>query len=204
MRWSVVIPVKTTSIGKSRLDDSGVDRPSLALAIALDTVDAATRAAHVSEVVVVSSDADVRAGVEAIAHAHAVDDPGMGLNGAVRAGLETCEHEARAALLGDVPALTACDLDAALAAAEQHERAFVADAEGSGSTLVAWRAPATYEAHFGSDSAAAHRGAGFHPLDVDAASTLRRDVDTREQLEAARDLGLGPRSRALLDAARAA
>ena len=82
--------------------------------------------------------------------------------------------------------------------------AVVPDAEGSGSVLVTWNTPGTHEAHFGADSAAKHADAGHVTLDVPATSTLRRDVDTAEQPEAAAALGLGPRTTALLEAARAA
>ena len=128
----------------------------------------------------------------------------MSLNGAARAGLERASHEARAVMLGDLPALTAADLDDALARATGQERAVVPDAEGSGSVLVTWRVSGAHEAHFGTDSAAKHADAGHTVLDVPASSTLRRDVDTAEQLEVAAALGLGPRTTALLEAARAA
>ncbi|MGO1236751.1 MAG: 2-phospho-L-lactate guanylyltransferase, partial [Microbacterium gubbeenense] len=88
MLWSVVIPVKTTQSGKSRLELPGAERPQLALAIALDTIAAAASAETVGEVLVVTSDADVQAGVEQIEGATSIPDPGMGLNGAARAGLE--------------------------------------------------------------------------------------------------------------------
>lgn len=204
MLWSVVIPVKTTQAGKSRLDLPGADRPQLALAVALDTIAAAAAAQQVGEVLVVTSDADVQAGVEQIDGATWIPDPGMGLNGAVRAGLERASEEARAGMLGDLPALTPADLDGALAAAAGHERAVVADAENSGTVLVTWRTPATYEPHFGPESAARHVEAGHALLDVPARSALRRDVDTAEQLRDAAALGLGPRTSALLQAARGA
>ena len=50
--WTVVIPLKPPGVGKSRL---GVD-PSLARAIALDTVEAASRAHQVSRLIVVTAD----------------------------------------------------------------------------------------------------------------------------------------------------
>jgi len=202
MLWSVVIPVKTTQSGKSRLELPGAERPQLALAIALDTIAAAASAEAVGEVLVVTSDADVQAGVEQIDGATSIPDPGMGLNGAARSGLERATLEARAAMLGDLPALTGSDLTAALRSAENEERALVADAEGSGSVLITWRTPATFEPRFGASSAAQHVDAG-HVLLPDAVPTLRRDVDTADQLRAAHALGLGPRTTALLAAARA-
>src|SRR5699024_2239890 len=101
----------------------------LALAIALDTIAAATAAQAVGEVIVVTSDADVQAGVDQIDGATWIADPGMSLNGAARAGLERATNEARAVMLGDLPALTGDDLDRALLAAAAQDRAVVPDAE---------------------------------------------------------------------------
>lgn len=204
MLWSVVIPVKTTQAGKSRLELPGAERPQLALAIALDTIAAAASAEAVGEVVVVTSDADVQAGVDQIDGATWIPDPGMGLNGAARAGLERASHEARGALLGDLPALTGSDLDRAMLAATAEERGVVPDAEDSGSVLVTWRVPGVHEAQFGPDSARRHVEAGHTVLNIPTNAPLRRDVDTADQLRAAAELGLGPRTKALLAAANAA
>src|SRR4029453_11451948 len=54
--WTVVIPVKPSARGKSRLNVSGVDRVALARAIALDTVAAAAACESVAQVVVVTDD----------------------------------------------------------------------------------------------------------------------------------------------------
>ncbi|WP_110590098.1 2-phospho-L-lactate guanylyltransferase [Microbacterium suaedae] len=201
MKWSVVVPVKTTASGKSRLELPDADRPQLALAIALDTIDAAACADAVGEVIVVTGDADVQAGVEQIDGARWISDPGMGLNGAARAGLERAEHDARAAMLGDLPALKSIDLDRALLRATAEERGVVADTEGIGSVLLTWREPSVFDPRFGSGSAQQHVEAGHVLLDVPATSTLRRDVDTAEQLRDASHLGLGPRTSTLLEAA---
>ena len=104
----------------------------------------------------------------------------------------------RAALLGDLPALRPADLADALRAAASVDRGVVADAEGTGSTLVAARAGVAWQSSFGDGSFARHVELGCAPLPVPDASTLRRDVDTADQLAAARALGLGPRTAALL------
>ncbi|MBP2436681.1 2-phospho-L-lactate guanylyltransferase [Microbacterium amylolyticum] len=201
--WSLVIPVKPTADGKSRLDGARLPRPALALAIALDTIAAAADARCVDEVIVVTSSADVIAGLEHIPGTRAIPDPGMGLNGAVRAGLAQAAGPARAAMLGDLPALSAHDLDGALTAGTQYARAFVPDAEGTGTTLVMWRDVTLYESRFGAGSANEHRAAAFVALPVDAPG-LRRDVDTAEQLRDAAQMGLGPRTTNLLRAVEAA
>lgn len=197
-----MIPVKG-SAGKSRLEHP--DRVELATAIALDTIDAVCRAQHVAEVVVVTSDGTFALqAVSAVGGAprpsvRVVPDPEAGLNAAVSAGLAAADAaRPRAALLGDLPALDPADLDAALERAAAHDRAFVPDAEGTGTTLIAAMPGVPLEAAFGDGSAARHADAGFAPLDVPATSTLRRDVDTADQLRAAAALGLGPRTSALL------
>ncbi|MFL0410368.1 2-phospho-L-lactate guanylyltransferase [Microbacterium paludicola] len=201
--WTVVIPVKGSS-GKSRL--AHPDRAELASAIALDTIDAVCRAENVAEVIVVTADGELALRVVSDAGAgprplvRVVPDPGNGLNPAIAAGVAAVEPSRhRAALLGDLPALHPADLDAALELAAAHDRAYVPDAEGTGTTLIAAVPGVPLEPGFGGDSAARHADAGFAALDIPATSTLRRDVDTADQLHSAVGLGLGPRTSALLD-----
>lgn len=197
-RVALVIPVRAADRGKSRLDVEQARRSALAAAFALDTVAAARAAARVGELVVVGSLAEPVEGVRV------VDDPGAGLIAAIAAGLaalgsgEGPSNEPTAVLLGDLPALRPVELDAALAEAARYERAFVPDAEGSGTSLIVARAGVPHAPAFGPDSAERHRAAGYIELSLPAGSGLRRDVDTIEQLRAAASLVLGPRTRALL------
>jgi 2-phospho-L-lactate guanylyltransferase len=193
------MPVKPAAVGKSRLVVEGVDRIALARAIALDTIAAAAAAESVAQVVVVTDDA--------LLPVLAADIPGLrmvpegeakGLNAAVAEGARHIDGMPRAALLGDLPALRPGDLDEALSRAEALERCVVADADGTGSTLVTAAAGVEWESHFGPGSFAEHVSRGCTPLEVAAASTLRHDVDTSEQLRAADGLGLGPRTSQLL------
>lgn len=197
--WAVIVPVKPTAIGKSRLVVDGVERVALARAIALDTIAAAASCALVDRVVVVTDDG----GLVMLAF----DIPGLrfvsegeagGLNEAIAVGAAACGGMPRAALLGDVPALRPDDLGAALEQAAGVERGVVADAEGTGSTLVTAAAGISWASAFGEGSFAAHIGLECVPLEIAPSSSLRRDVDTADQLDAARALGLGPRTAALL------
>lgn len=191
--WSIVIPVKPSAMAKSRLGAS----VALARAIALDTVAAALEA---SAVVVVTADDAVAAEAEALG-ARAVREPApSGLDAAIAAGLAGLDAGPCAVLLGDLPALRSADLSAALVLASAHERAFVADAEGTGTTLVTASAGSPFIHAFGPDSARRHRELGLHELVLPPTSTLRRDVDLAEHLEQAADAGLGPRTRAVLAA----
>jgi 2-phospho-L-lactate guanylyltransferase len=199
--WTVVIPVKPSARGKSRLDVPGVVRVELARAIALDTIEAAASCASVGQVVVVTDDGGLVMQAFDIPGLRFVsDEKAEGLDAAVALGAETAEGMPRAALLGDVPALRPEDLAAALDAAAAVDRGVVADAEGTGSTLVTARAGVMWSSSFGDGSFARHMSLGCVPLSIPDASTLRRDVDTAGQLAAAEQLGLGRRTAALLGA----
>ncbi|MFC8732858.1 2-phospho-L-lactate guanylyltransferase [Luteimicrobium sp. NPDC057192] len=199
--WTVVVPVKGGPDAKSRLAthvDAGARR-TLADALALDTLDAVLATPSVACVVVVTGEGRLLPAVPddgpRVIH---VDDPGQGLGAAVRAGLDAAPDAPTAVLLGDLPALRPADLDAALADASGHERAFVPDADGTGTTLLTGRSPEHLRPRFGQGSAAAHLEAGHVPLG--ARSSLRRDVDTAADLDDAAALGVGPRTSAFLAA----
>lgn len=179
MQWTVVIPVKPPAIGKSRLGLGA----ELARAIALDTVAAAVACAAVDRVIVVTSDAAFRPpGAEVL-----VEDSPSGIDAAVAAGAALAGiRTARAALLGDLPALVPQELAAALALAALAPRSFVADREGTGTTLVTASPEVELLTAFGPDSAASHRRLGLDALDLPVGSSVRFDVDTREQFEVAR------------------
>lgn len=198
--WTVVIPVKDAARAKSRLHVPRAERVALARAIALDTIAAAAACERVRRVVVVGDDGGLVLG--------ALDLPGLrfvpegdarGLDEAIARGLVGFDDAPRAALLGDLPALRPGDLADALDAASAHARAVVADAEGTGSTLVTAAAGVTWTSAFGDGSFARHVALGCVALDVAGSSTLRRDVDTADQLAEARALGLGARTSSLLD-----
>lgn len=182
MHWTFVIPVKGFAGAKSRFAPG--DNRSLARAMALDTVEVALA---VASVIVVTTDP---LPFEELG-ARVIPDPREGLNAAIAAGVAAADG-ATAVLLGDHPALTSAELRDALAAAHGHERALVADAEGTGSALTTSRG--IHDPQFGADSAAKHAAAGYTPLDGDWPG-LRRDIDTADQLAG---LTLGPRTTAIL------
>jgi 2-phospho-L-lactate guanylyltransferase len=178
MRWTVIIPVKPAAIGKSRL---GLG-PELARAIALDTVAAVVACDAVDRVIVVTADAAFRPpGAEVLP-----ERTPSGIDAAVAAGAELAGMgTARAALLGDLPSLLPAELAAALALAAHESRAFVADHEATGTTLVTAAPGWTLLTAFGGGSAEKHRALGLVELELPTASSVRFDVDTPEQLDAA-------------------
>ena len=208
VRWTLVVPVKDARFGKTRLaehlDDPG--RIALVRAMAADTLAAAGATARVDRLVVVTGDPEVArlapatigADVDVVAEPHP-----RGLDAAVRAGLARARAldpgNGVGVLLGDLPALRPDDLATALDAATAHARSFVADLDGTGTTLLLALPGALVDPCFGPGSARAHTDRGHARLDVPRASTVRRDVDVREDLRAVRLLGPGPRTRAVLD-----
>ncbi|MDJ1114665.1 2-phospho-L-lactate guanylyltransferase [Microbacterium dauci] len=176
--WTVMIPVKPFAEAKSRLEVVGAARVDVARALAFDTIEVATRTSGVERVVVVTADDGIArllpAGVVLVREREATGiDAALAL-AASRVGL----RRNRAALPADLAALAPTELASALAIAAAVPRAVVADAAGTGSTLVTARAGTVWASAYGSDSFARHRGLGCQPLPVRATSGLRRDLDT--------------------------
>lgn len=201
-QFVAVVPVKPPARGKSRLvglDESA--RADLARAFALDTVAACRSAVSVAHVLVVTDDA-VFASDPGLRGCHTIPDGATAdLNAAlIQAAAEAQrrwpEHQP-VALCADLPALTAAELDQALAALVPGGPSFVADAEGVGTTL--YTAPYDeFAPAFGVDSASSHLAGGA--LEVrSAGAALRRDVDVLRDLDDAVSLGVGPETRATVE-----
>jgi 2-phospho-L-lactate guanylyltransferase len=191
----LVVPVKALGTAKSRLRGAlpGVPHEHLVLALARDTVAAAVRCA---EVLVVTADPAAGAALADLG-ARVVPDPrAPGLNAALAHGAAAAGAGRRVgALTADLPSLRPGDLAGALTAAGPG-RAFVADAAGTGTTLLLAAPGGRLAPRFGAGSAGAHAVGGARPLV--APQTLRRDVDTAADLLAATRLGLGPHTDALV------
>ncbi|MEU0552925.1 2-phospho-L-lactate guanylyltransferase [Dactylosporangium sp. NPDC006015] len=198
--WVAVVPVKPLGAAKTRLRGA-VPRPAhpgLVLAMARDTVAAALACPSVAGVVAVCDDPLVRAELVADGATCLPDTPAAGLNAALAFGARAAGGAPVVALTADLPAMRPADLAVALAAAEAlGRRAFVPDLEGSGTVLLAAPAGVALDPHFGPGSAAAHLRSGAVRLDGDWPS-LRRDVDTAADLDAATGLGLGPHTGEIL------
>lgn len=194
-RHVFVVPVKRLEHAKSRLIMvSDAVRRELALAFALDTLTAAHRCPLVRDIVVVTDEARFPRG----RGWSVVADPGAGLNAAVARGIRlSARHHPGypvAVLMADLPALRSAEMGDALAEAAHHTVAFVADAEGSGTTLPAARQAPDLTPLFGHGSAARHRTLGAVPVGADV-PTLRRDVDTVADFRDALALGAGRHTR---------
>jgi len=206
LQWSLVVPAKRLTAAKTRLTPLtaalGRELPTghedLVLALLADTVLAARDSSAVGLVVVVTDDPQAAALVTGLGARTVADEPDSGLNAALAHGAGTLGGGPVAALSSDLPALRPGELTAALQAAAAVPRAFVADAEGSGTTLLAAR-DGDLAPRFGRGSAAAHAAGGAVRLAGDWPG-LRQDVDTPADLAAACRLGVGERTAAFLAA----
>ena len=202
--WAVVVPVKRLTRAKSRLDVEPAARVELALAMAADTVAACLAARTVRAVVVVSDDERAAGALRALGAHVVADEPDAGLNpalvhGAVEA-LRAQPEAAVAALSSDLPALSPAALDALLAAAAQVGVGCVADAAGTGTTMLTARSVGAFRPAFGGQSRQRHVDDGAFDLTTVADPRLRRDVDTFADLMDALRLGCGPATTAVASA----
>lgn len=201
--WGLVVPVKRLALAKTRLssyDDTA--RSDLALAFALDVVTAAMQAATVLEVVVVTDDERAAVVLAAAGARIVADTPDAGLNPALEHGVALLSPGLGVATVSaDLPALRPEDLDEALRAVPAGGRGFVADAGGSGTTLLAAAPGVALAPAYGPGSRDVHRSSGA--VELAAADGLRLDVDTPGDLAAALRLGVGPATTAALAGAGA-
>ncbi|MGI5168031.1 2-phospho-L-lactate guanylyltransferase [Spirillospora sp. CA-253888] len=201
-QWSLVVPVKVLARAKTRMAEAaGPHREALALAVATDTVGAALRCPRVRDVIVVTDDPLAAAELSALGARVVPDEPDAGLNpalvhGAGR-GRERSPDAGVGALSADLPALRPGELARVLDAAAGAPEAFVPDAAGIGTTLYTARPGVPFAPAFGGESRAAHRSRGARELLLDGIDSVRRDVDTLDDLKAALALGLGPRTAAV-------
>lgn len=204
-RWCLVLPVKRLAVAKTRLGPPyDGQRSALALAFALDTATAALDCPLVAAVQVVTDEPIAAAALRAVGADVTSDDPDAGLNPALAHGaaLAARRHPGTAVgtLAADLPALRPAELSVALEAAATTDRAFVRDATGSGTTLLLARDPESLRPSFGPGSAQRHAADGAHEISAGSLPSLRRDVDTAADLDAALALGVGAWTRQALAA----
>ena len=201
-QYAVLVPVKPTTVGKSRLVGlPGATRRALAEAFALDTVAACLAAGSVGAVLVVTDDVALAAEATTLGAVSMPDGVSDDLNGTLRQAAAEAQRRWPAfrpvAVCADLPALRAADLDAALAGAGVHP-CFVPDAAGVGTTLYVAEHD-EFDPRYGPGSREAHLDAGAREL-TDVPASVRRDVDDLDDLRAAVDLGVGPRTQAVVPA----
>ena len=204
----LIIPVKRLDQAKSRLwngrlgarFDVRAAREDLVVAMALDTVEAALAAEAVAQVLIVTTDPRSFERLQDLDVKLMIDADSGGLNAALRLGAREMRnafpHLQLGALNADLPALLPADLDAAIRESADR-RSYCADREGRGTTLLLAARTGDLRPHFGANSALAHRASAARPL-LGSWPSLRRDVDTVDDLDAAVALGVGARTSAAL------
>ena len=194
----LVIAVKRLTAAKTRLAPvlSATARENVVLAMLVDTIGAAMAVPALRSVLIVTPD-DAAAAAARDLGAEVLADPTPPghrdpLNNALTAAEAVSRRENTnvVVLQGDLPALKTEEFAAALAAARAHPRSFVTDRHGTGTAaLFGFGAP--LRPLFGTDSAQRHRDSGAVELIGDWPG-LRSDIDTPDDLAAARRLGVGP------------
>jgi 2-phospho-L-lactate guanylyltransferase len=194
MRWTVLVPLRALPSAKSRLAEalSPEVHGAVVAAIRADTLAAVSSAAPVAHVVIIG---------DAPGEGVTLVQTSAGLNGALRDGAvyarERWPDDGIAALVGDLPALRAGELGAALDAAAPHPSAFVPDASGAGTTLLAATPGTALDPRFGIGSAARHAAIA---VTLEAGAGLRTDVDTVGDLADAARVGVGVHTDAVITA----
>jgi 2-phospho-L-lactate guanylyltransferase len=202
---AAVIALKPIEHAKSRLDIPDPLRRRLAWTMALDTLSALCRA--LPHVLVVSDQPALEARLRRAGLAlEVISESGhVGMNSALTRGALTLRAQGYTSVLasvGDLPALRPESVARILAASRSHQRSFVTDASGIGTTMLMAH-EVELAPQFQGRSAAAHHASGAMSLHEEAIGSpvadARRDVDTEADLAAAVGLGVGPATSALID-----
>jgi 2-phospho-L-lactate guanylyltransferase len=186
--WDVVVPVREWGHAKSRLRHlAPASRVALARALAEDTIDTVRATRDVRTCWVVGSATTCSEIRSRGARTIQVPDA-LGLREALRSGVAAVVRSgdgaaAIAVLVADLPMLTPEALGKALRSVPDQRGAFIRDAAGSGTVLLAGRT-VDIEPAFGPDSANKHLALGAIDITGESDDALRHDLDTREDLEA--------------------
>ncbi len=193
----LIIAVKRLVVAKTRLAPAfpARARESIVLAMLVDTITAASAVGSLHCITVVTPD-DAAAAAAVELGARVLTDPTPSdhhdpLNNAVRTAERALAGSVPniVVLQGDLPALQSHELAEAIVAARAHRRSFIADRHGTG-TAALFGFGVALNPQFGRDSAARHRHSGAVEL-TGAWPGLRCDIDTPDDLIAARRLGVG-------------
>lgn len=191
MTTIAVVPVQRLSTAKSRLAGrlAPDERRTLVLTLLDRVLEALGAASRVDVVIVVSPDPEV---VEraALRGASGLLQRGAGLNAGLRLGRDEAVRRGAGTLLivlGDLPWVTAADIDALLATVPAGGVVLAPDRHERGTNAAAFRPPDAIDPAFGTGSFARHRAAaverGHQPREFRAIG-LAFDVDTPEDLDA--------------------
>lgn len=193
--WCALVPQKALSKAKGRIALPAEQRRVLATAMLRDTVAALEATAAMVRIFILWDDAADRPVLPETATVGHVVAAGHSLNGAVRLGVD----RARRALPGcnvvvvpsDLPALNPAELTTFLARAGRYRRAFLADADATGTSVLTVTGDGPVLPSYGPNSRQRHVASGSYDLTSDDLPSLRRDVDDLATLDEAMRLGCG-------------
>lgn len=196
--WHVIVPVRGGTNSKTRLQGlqlNSMQRSQLAQAFASDVVTVALGASGVDDVTVITGDYHTAEHFSQLG-AQIFNEPhGVGLNELVRTASEDIRHRfphhGIAAVMGDIPGLTAEALAQALTIAASVQRGVLADHDERGTVLLTATGSCSLHPAYGQGSYSRHLAAGYVPIDVPKTSPLKYDVDTLEDLKLVMKRGIG-------------
>jgi len=194
---AVVIPVRTFEGAKSRLGAvlDAEERRDLVERLLRRTVAAALATPGVTEVLVVSPDPEVLA-VASAAGAVPLLQLSRGLNPALQEARAAIRADRILVVPGDIPAVTAGDLAAVIAAGDAAGAPGVIlapDRHGRGTNALLLAPPDVIDPAFGGDSRAAHAwlASSADAAYAEVSGVLSLDIDTADDLLLAEALLIG-------------
>jgi 2-phospho-L-lactate guanylyltransferase len=202
VNWTIVVPLKALPAAKSRLQDASPDPQAHAALVDAIRTDTLTVAATAGRILLAldQEPAPVARPASAGPEGARIVQRRPGLNAALTEAAAYAQARWPAdgivALVGDLPAMRPDELRSALELAAGHQRGFVKDASGTGTTVLTALPGVELRPRFGPSSADRH---AVIATSLAAGPGLRLDVDTAADLTAARKLGLGPATTAVLD-----
>lgn len=191
-RIGLAIPVKAFGQAKSRLSPvmSAPDRERLARAVFSDVLAAAAAARSVAQAAVITADPEVTSLAQSAGMLVITDLRCAGQTAAVEQAAQVLEAQGCNAMLtlpGDLPLLTAHDIDAMCGLLSPQHRLVLARAVNDGGTnALLCTPPSGMRFHFGDNSFARHlqsaRELGLEPMLCDLPG-FRLDLDRPDDLE---------------------
>ena len=184
MTWRALVPVKESESAKSRLAGSlsWAQRRRLSQTMLDHVLRTLREVADIELIGIVSRDAPSDGAVSWLR------DEGFGLNAELTRARGVWGAHDILVIHADLPLVTADDIRALLAAAEESGRAIAPDRHGSGTNAVAVKAGQAFHFRFGPDSFERHS------IDHRPASVVRRglavDVDNAEDIAQMSEAGI--------------
>jgi 2-phospho-L-lactate guanylyltransferase len=206
MRYALV-PVKDLTQAKVRLSPllSSVERHVLAVAMLDDVLAALRQASTVERIALVTTDAHALSLAAQWGFEVVDEGSGRGETGAVELAVKVCRERGASSLAvipGDIPLLTAADVDCVMRHGMQYDVVIVPSWDSRGTNAIMLRPPDALQLRFGSWSFFPHvkqakrKGLSYKVVRL---PRVALDIDTPEDLAHLVPLAIGTRSYAVLE-----